>query len=79
MCRWEGVGGSTDHLHLHVEEGYFHASLAFLAVKAKGYRSPEAIMGAIYHDAQRGKVSDLLTKALGSYLRKNMITTHVSG
>lgn len=65
------VGG--DHLESHVEEHYFHASLAYQAVKAQGYLAPDVIMASIYGDAQRGRVSDLLTRALGKYLRSNLI------
>jgi hypothetical protein len=73
MCRLEpGVGG-TDHLATHVEEDYFHASLAYQAIKAANFNNPEFIMQMIYADAQYGRVSDTLTSSLRKYLKRNLI------
>lgn len=67
----QDLGG--DHLELHLEEGYFMASLAYTAIRAQGYRDPSVIMWMIYHDAQRGRVSTDLTQALSKYLKKHLI------
>jgi len=71
-CKF-GLPGGTDHLECHIEEGYFMASLAYQAIKAAGYRSPDTTMAYIYGDAQRGQVSDLLTRALSKYLKNALI------
>lgn len=56
----------------HVREGYFHAHLAYRAIKAKGYRDPGVIMAMVKADAERGKVDRLLTDALSKFLRKSL-------
>jgi hypothetical protein len=48
-------------------------SLAYNAVKAARYGDPDWVMSMIYGDAQRDRVSDLLTRPLGKYLRSNLI------
>jgi hypothetical protein len=65
--------GQTSCLLSHVDERYFHAALARNAIAAKGYRSPDVIMSMAYGDAKRGKVDDLLTRSLTSFLKKNLI------
>lgn len=78
LCRAEwaremGMSGSDDHLAMHVEEDYFHASLMHLAVKSRNYGNPEFIMQMIYADAQRGEVSKHFCKdTLTKFLRKQL-------
>jgi hypothetical protein len=64
----------TDCLAGHVGEDYFHASLAYRAIKAAGYRFPDVIMAMILSAAQRGKVDTLLTRSLRKLLRKELLT-----
>jgi len=77
LCRFaaddEMFGGHDDCLESHVEEHYFHATLAYRAIKAKGYPNPEVIMQMIYSDAKRGSVDRLLTDALRSFLKKRLV------
>jgi hypothetical protein len=83
MSAWEDTGGdcwgckfgmATDCLAGHVKDSYFHASLAYRAVKAAGYRAPDLIMAMIYRAAQRGQVDTLLTRPLRKLLRKELLT-----
>lgn len=69
ICRF----GQTDCLTDHLAEGYFHATLAHNAIKARHYGNPDLVMQMIYGDAQRGRVSDLLTDSLAKYLRANLV------
>ncbi len=74
LCRF----GDTGCLAEHVAERYFHLTLARRAIEARGYRSPDTILGMIYHDAKRGQVDTLLTDNLRKYLRKNLTTGAVA-
>ena len=68
------LGASLGCLADHVEERYFHASLAHRAIEAQGYRDPSVIMSMIYYDAvNRHSVSDLLTRNLTKFLRANLL------
>lgn len=79
---WENTGGDcflcradmgTHCLASHVEEGYFHATLAHRAITAAGYPNPSLIMSMVYSNAKnRGEVDSLLTRSLRKYLRKNL-------
>lgn len=62
-----------DCVHSHVDEGYFHASLAYRAVRAAGYGNPDYVMSLIYHLAQRGEVDDMLTRPLRKFLRAHLL------
>lgn len=81
VYRWENPGGDcllcragdTDHLLEHIEDRYFFATLAYNAIKAKRYRSPDVIMSRIYGSAQRGQVDRLLTESLNTYLKKHIL------
>ena len=83
MHAWENTSGDclicqiSDSdpycLASHVEEHYFHASLAHNAIKAKKYRDPAIIMSWIYGSAEQDKVDQMLTDALGTYLRKHLL------
>lgn len=69
LCRFD----DTEHLLGHVEDNYFHATLAYNAIKAKGYSKPDVIMSMIYIDAMRGQVNRPLTDALSTYLKKHIL------
>jgi len=66
--------GTDDCLADHVDEHYFHLSLARRAVTDRGYRMPDVILSMILHDAERGQVSRDLTDALRKFLVKRLIT-----
>lgn len=74
LCRF----GETDCLSSHLEERYFHATLAYNAVKARGFRSPDTIMAMIYNAAKRGEVDTLLTDSLRKFLRKRLAVGFVA-
>jgi hypothetical protein len=57
----------------HVEERYFHAHLALLAVRAANHGDPDYVMSLIYSEAQRGQVSRFLTADLRKYLNRNLL------
>lgn len=70
--RMADFGGGC--LSEHLREGYFHASLAYRAIRAQGYRDPGVIMSMVYNDAvYRHEVDNLLTRALTKYLRANLL------
>lgn len=58
--------------HVSAEERYFHASLAYNAV-AGSHHNPDVVMSMIWGAAKNGRISELLTRALGKYLRKNLL------
>lgn len=71
MCRFD----SDECLATHVEEHYFHGTLAYRAIKDRGYWNPDVILSMIYSEAlQRDRVDRLLTDALRKFLRKRLIT-----
>lgn len=82
VTAWENTGGDcllcrvgqTRCLGDHVEERYFHATLAHNAVRSAGFHSPEAIMAITYDEAKRGRVDTLLTSSLRKYLKRNLIS-----
>lgn len=58
----------------HVEEQYFHGTLLYRAVKARGYRDTDFIMSMIYRQAQQGVVDRSFVKdTLARFLRKQML------
>lgn len=69
LCRFD----SDDCLAAHVEERYFHATLAHRAVKAAGFLNPDLIMSVIYDRAERGQVDRLLTDSLRKYLNRHLL------
>jgi len=70
LCRF----GQTYCVPSHLEEHYFHAHLVKRAVEDAGYRSPDAVLSMIYHDAQRGQVADdFLRRPLRKYLKKHIL------
>ena len=71
ICR--AMGSDSGCLASHLEDNYFHASLALNAVKAANYNNPDFIMSMIYHDALQGDVNETLTRTLGKFLRKNLM------
>lgn len=64
LCRFPG---QPTCLQSHLDEGYFHATLASRAV------GNDYVMSMIYGAAKRGQVSDMLTRKLAAYLRKNLL------
>lgn len=60
-----------DHLLSHLDEHYVMLTLTANAVRERGYRDPDFILGWIYHDAQRGKVSDFYRDNLRKFFRKH--------
>jgi len=69
LCRF----GDTSCLALHVEEDYFHATLAYQAIAAKGYPNPSLIMALIRNSAERGTVDRMLTDSLRRYMKPHMV------
>jgi len=67
--------GTDDCLADHVDEHYFHLSLARRAVTDRGYVNPDVILSMILYDAERRNVvSRDLTDALRKFLVKRLIT-----
>jgi len=67
--------GTDDCLADHVEERYFHLSLARRAVTDRGYRMPDVILSMILSDAVNyNRVSRDLTDALRKFLVKRLVT-----
>jgi hypothetical protein len=56
----------NEHLRSHIEEGYTMVSLAYNALKAKGYREPVVIL--TYSPAS-------VRAAIGTYLRKRLLVS----
>jgi len=56
-----------------VEEDYFHATLAYQAIAAKGYPNPSLIMAMIRNSAERGTVDRMLTDSLRRYMKPHMV------
>lgn len=71
LCRFD----SDDCLALHVEERYFHLTLARRAVADRGYWNPDVILSMIMSDAVNyNRVSKDLTDALRKFLIKRLVT-----
>ena len=69
MCRFD----SDECLGSHVDEHYFHATLAYRAVKDRGYPNPDLICQMAYRDALHDRVSRDITDSLRRFLRKRLI------
>jgi hypothetical protein len=69
LCRF----GEDDCLASHVDEHYFHMTLAYRAVADRGYPAPDVVMSMIYRDALHDRVDRLLTDSLRRFLKKRLI------
>lgn len=69
LCRF----GEDDCLTTHIDEHYFHATLARRAIEDRGYINPDVILSMIYYDAQRDRVSRDLTDGLRRFLKRRCI------
>lgn len=68
------VMGSTDCLAEHIREDYFHGTLLYRAIEAKGYPNPGLIMQMAYDRAKRGETDPYyVSSTLRRYLRRNLL------
>ncbi len=62
------ITNNTDHLESHLEEGYIHGSILYNAVRDKGYRLPELILGYGGHTI----MVDSVVRAVRAYFKKRL-------
>jgi len=65
----KGFGDKQEHLREHLKDDYLHGSIIYLALKEKGYQTPQYLMQL--------NAKESIKNALRSYLIKRLIKTEV--